>query len=105
MSSTTMQPLEVTLPDGKVKQVPLTHPPEVGHFAFVMPVFDAGVDKDDCDLLIPTRKHAIGYQAWGWNYRQQTWSRLGCVTDKRDAQGFARVHHCRCMIEYGCLVE
>ena len=54
---------------------------KVTKFAFVMPVYDYDITPHKGgvqDVMIPCEdRHMVGYNVYGWNYKNQSWKGIG----------------------------
>ena len=72
--------------------------PTISAFAFVVAVYDY-TGPDDLSPVM-AKDHNVGFTAWGWVHRRQTWKRLVRLTDtEAEAREIAYAHYTKTMRE------
>jgi hypothetical protein len=72
--------------------------PTISAFAFVVAVYDY-TDANDLSPVM-AKDHAVGFTAWGWVHRRQTWRRLVRLTDtEAEAREIALAYYMKTMAD------
>ena len=72
--------------------------PTISAFAFVVAVYDY-TDANDLSPVM-AKHHAVGFTAWGWVHRRQTWKRLVRLTGtEAEAREIALAHYMKTMAD------